>query len=144
MRDYGPQNTDADVVGAGTYLTELLRQRGWNVIHDTTAYDRKEGKLERSRAYAYALEGVQGIYADTSDNRGCAGSAPGRWADSVRLTEISMESLRPRSCFSRYEPHAGGRDRLSAQSASAGKPCLFVFRCSWPVDDIRDLPEKFT
>ena len=24
--DYGPQNTDADVVGAGTYLTELLRQ----------------------------------------------------------------------------------------------------------------------
>ena len=27
--DYGPQNTDADVVGAGTYLTELLRQRGY-------------------------------------------------------------------------------------------------------------------
>ena len=26
--DYGPQNTDADVVGAGTYLTELLRQAG--------------------------------------------------------------------------------------------------------------------
>ena len=42
-------------------LAELLRQRGWNVIHDTTAYDRKEGKLERSRAYTYALEGVQGI-----------------------------------------------------------------------------------
>ena len=59
--DYGPQNTDADVVGAGTYLTELLRQRGWNVIHDTTAYDRKEGTLERSRAYTYALEGIQGI-----------------------------------------------------------------------------------
>lgn len=31
------------------------------MIHDTTAYDRKEGKLERSRAYTYALEGVQGI-----------------------------------------------------------------------------------
>ena len=59
--DYGPQNPDATVVGAGTYLTELLRQRGWNVIHDTTAYDRKEGKLERSRAYTYALEGIQGI-----------------------------------------------------------------------------------
>lgn len=59
--DYGPQNPDANVVGAGTYLAELLRQRGWNVIHDTTAYDRKEGKLERSRAYTYALEGVQGI-----------------------------------------------------------------------------------
>jgi stage II sporulation protein P len=59
--DYGPQNPDASVAGAGSYLAELLRQRGWNVIHDTTAYDRKEGKLERSRAYTYALEGVQGI-----------------------------------------------------------------------------------
>lgn len=59
--DYGPQNPDASVVGAGAYLAELLKQRGWNVIHDTTAYDRKEGKLERSRAYTYALEGVQGI-----------------------------------------------------------------------------------
>lgn len=59
--DYGPQNPDANVVGAGTYLAELLRQRGWNVIHDTTAYDQKEGKLERSRAYTYALEGVQSI-----------------------------------------------------------------------------------
>ena len=59
--DYGPRNPDANVVGAGTYLAELLRQRGWNVIHDTTAYDRKEGTLERSRAYTYALEGIQGI-----------------------------------------------------------------------------------
>ncbi len=59
--DYGPVNPDASVVGAGAYLAELLKQRGWNVIHDTTVYDRKEGKLERSRAYTYALEGVQGI-----------------------------------------------------------------------------------
>lgn len=59
--DYGPGNPDASVVGAGAYLAELLKQRGWNVIHDTTVYDRKEGKLERSRAYTYALEGVQGI-----------------------------------------------------------------------------------
>ena len=59
--DYGPGQPDATVVGAGTYLTELLRAKGWNVIHDTTAYDQKEGKLERSRAYTYALEGIQRI-----------------------------------------------------------------------------------
>lgn len=59
--DYGPENPDADVVGAGAWLAKLLQNRGWNVIHDTTAYDMKEGKLERSRAYTYALEGVQGI-----------------------------------------------------------------------------------
>ncbi len=59
--DYGPEHPDATVAGMGTYLAELLRQRGWNVIHDTTAYDMKEGKLERSRAYTYALEGIQGI-----------------------------------------------------------------------------------
>ena len=59
--DYGVEHPDATVVGAGTYLTKLLQMRGWNVIHDTTAYDQKEGKLERSRAYTYALQGIQGI-----------------------------------------------------------------------------------
>ena len=85
--DYGPQNTDADVVGAGTYLTELLRQRGWNVIHDTTAYDRKEGKLERSRAYAYALEGVQGILQTHPTIEVVLDLHRDGVADSVRLTE---------------------------------------------------------
>ncbi len=85
--DYGPQNTDADVVGAGTYLTELLRQRGWNVIHDTTAYDRKEGKLERSRAYTYALEGVQGILQTHPTIEVVLDLHRDGVADSVRLTE---------------------------------------------------------
>ena len=85
--DYGPQNTDADVVGAGTYLTELLRQRGWNVIHDTTPYDRKEGKLERSRAYTYALEGVQGILQTHPTIEVVLDLHRDGVADSVRLTE---------------------------------------------------------
>lgn len=59
--DYGPANQEASVVGIGNYLTALLQQKGWNVIHDTTTYDIKSGKLDRNKAYTYALEGITGI-----------------------------------------------------------------------------------
>lgn len=58
--DY-PKNPDATIVGVGTYLTELLRAKGYNVIHDTTVYDFRDGKLDRSQAYTYALDGITGI-----------------------------------------------------------------------------------
>ncbi|MEH2929143.1 stage II sporulation protein P [Candidatus Ventrimonas sp. KK005] len=60
-KDYGPENPDATVVGAGNYLTRLLEEKGWNVIHDTSSYDLKGGKLDRSKAYNYALEGISKI-----------------------------------------------------------------------------------
>lgn len=59
--DYGPGNTDATVVGIGAYLTELLEQKGWNVIHDTTTYDMQGGTLDRNEAYTYALAGITEI-----------------------------------------------------------------------------------
>ena len=59
--DYGPDNRDATVIGIGNYLTSLLQEKGWNVIHDTTTYDIKSGKLDRNRAYTYALEGITAI-----------------------------------------------------------------------------------
>ncbi len=59
--DYGPGNRGANVVTAGQYLAELLRQKGWNVIHDTSSYDIQGGKLDRNKAYNYALEGISGI-----------------------------------------------------------------------------------
>lgn len=59
--DYGPEHKEATIVQCGAYLAELLRDRGWNVIHDTSAYDMREGKLERSNAYTYALEGITQI-----------------------------------------------------------------------------------
>lgn len=59
--DYGPEHKDANVVTAGRYLTELLTQKGWNVIHDESAYDMQGGKLDRSKAYNYALEGITKI-----------------------------------------------------------------------------------
>lgn len=59
--DYGPSNPEATVVGIGNYLTELLQAKGWNVIHDVTAYDIQGGTLDRNRAYTYALNGVEKI-----------------------------------------------------------------------------------
>lgn len=58
--DY-PQREDATIVGVGAYLTELLEEKGYNVIHDTTVYDVKDGKLDRNQAYTYALDGISGI-----------------------------------------------------------------------------------
>lgn len=59
--DYGPDHPEATVVSCGEYLAELLRARGWNVIHDTGTYDIQGGKLDRNRAYNYALDGITGI-----------------------------------------------------------------------------------
>lgn len=58
---YGPDNKDATVVGIGSYLTELLTAKGYNVIHDTSVYDLQNGKLDRNKAYTYALDGVTAI-----------------------------------------------------------------------------------
>lgn len=59
--DYGPDQPEATVVGIGNYLTELLEQKGYGVIHDTTVYDVINGELDRNHAYNYALEGITGI-----------------------------------------------------------------------------------
>lgn len=59
--DYGPDNPDATVVGIGSYLTELLTAKGYNVIHHTGVYDLVDGKLDRSKAYTYALDAITGI-----------------------------------------------------------------------------------
>ncbi len=58
--DY-PENPSATIVGVGAYLAELLEAKGYQVIHDTSVYDFKDGKLDRSQAYTYALEGITGI-----------------------------------------------------------------------------------
>lgn len=50
------------VVGVGTYLTELLKDKyGYNVIHDKTKYDLMGGNLDRNLAYNFAREGIQKI-----------------------------------------------------------------------------------
>ena len=59
--DFHQGNKDATIVGVGNYLTELLTRKGYSVIHDTDVYDLRDGKLDRSRAYTYALDGVTAI-----------------------------------------------------------------------------------
>ena len=49
------------MVGVGDYLTRLLEAKGYNVYHDTSVYDLKNGQLDRSKAYNYALDGITNI-----------------------------------------------------------------------------------
>lgn len=58
FKDSGPGET---VVGLGDYLTELLEAKGYRVYHDKSVYDLKDGQLDRSKAYNYALEGITNI-----------------------------------------------------------------------------------
>ncbi len=49
------------IVAVGDYLAECLTERGFSVYHDSSAYDVREGKLDRNKAYTYALEGLTEI-----------------------------------------------------------------------------------
>ena len=57
-KDSGPGQT---VVGIGDYLTRLLEAKGYNVYHDKSVYDLKNGQLDRRKAYNYALDGITNI-----------------------------------------------------------------------------------
>ena len=57
-KDSGPGQT---VVGVGDCLTRLLEAKGSNVYHDKSVYDLKNGQLDRSKAYNYALDGITNI-----------------------------------------------------------------------------------
>lgn len=58
--DY-PENSEADVIHLGECLAKLLREKGYNVYHDESVYDYRNGKLDRSAAYTYALDGISGL-----------------------------------------------------------------------------------
>lgn len=50
------------IVGVGDYLTQILTEKyGYNVIHDTSVYDYVDGRLDRSKAYTYAEQGIDRI-----------------------------------------------------------------------------------
>lgn len=60
-RDYAGSDGKGAVVSLGEELAKRLRAKGYQVWHDTTAYDMKSGHLDRSRAYTYACEGVTNL-----------------------------------------------------------------------------------
>lgn len=59
--DSRPGKQEDTVVGVGRYLAELLGERGYRVIHDTSVYDMVDGKLDRNQAYEAAKEGTMSI-----------------------------------------------------------------------------------
>ncbi len=58
--DY-PENPEADMIHLGEELAKLLREKGYNVYHDESVYDYRNGTLDRSAAYTYALDGITGL-----------------------------------------------------------------------------------
>mgnify|MGYP001042662087 FL=1 len=47
------------IIGVGSRLAYLLREKyGYNVIHDTTEYDKINGSIDRSKAYNKAAESI--------------------------------------------------------------------------------------
>lgn len=55
-------DTSTTIVGVGDYLTDILTNTyGYNVYHDTSVYDYIDGKLDRSKAYTYAENGIARI-----------------------------------------------------------------------------------
>lgn len=51
------------MTAVGGYLAKLLTEKGWSVYHDKGVYDLQKGKMDRSKAYNYALEGLNQILA---------------------------------------------------------------------------------
>lgn len=60
--DSKDSSENMSIVGVGSYLEKLLEEKyGYNVIHDKSVYDYIDGKLDRSKAYTYAEEGIRKI-----------------------------------------------------------------------------------
>lgn len=62
--DSVPGDSSTTIVGAGEYLAELLRNRGYKVMHVTSVYDLIDGELDRSEAYSRAEEEISQILAE--------------------------------------------------------------------------------
>ena len=59
--DSVPGDPSTTIVGAGEYLAELLRNRGYKVMHVTSVYDLVDGKLDRNEAYSRAEKEISQI-----------------------------------------------------------------------------------
>lgn len=59
-KDSRPGKKGDTVIGVGDELARLLQKKGIRVIHDRNVYDMRNGKEERSKAYNYAAESVEG------------------------------------------------------------------------------------
>lgn len=59
-----PGDESTTIVGMGSYLTTLLQQQGFSVIHHKEVYDMVDGKLDRNKAYTRAEPVITQILAE--------------------------------------------------------------------------------
>ncbi len=59
--DSVPGDNSTTIVGVGEYLTQLLREKGYDVMHVTSVYDLVDGKLDRNEAYSKAQKEISAI-----------------------------------------------------------------------------------
>lgn len=59
--DSVPGDNSTTIVGVGEYLAQLLREKGYDVMHVTSVYDLVDGKLDRNEAYSKAQKEISAI-----------------------------------------------------------------------------------
>lgn len=62
--DSVPGDNSTTIVGVGEYLAQILREKGYDVMHVTSVYDLVDGKLDRNEAYSKAQEEISAILAE--------------------------------------------------------------------------------
>ena len=62
-----PGDESTSIVGIGSYLTTLLQQQGFNVIHHKEVFDMVDGKLDRNKAYTRAEPVITKIIEENPD-----------------------------------------------------------------------------
>ena len=59
-----PGDESTTIVGMGSYLTTLLQQQGFRVIHNKDVFDMVDGELDRNKAYTRAEPVITRILAE--------------------------------------------------------------------------------
>ncbi|MBQ8857406.1 MAG: stage II sporulation protein P [Lachnospiraceae bacterium] len=59
-----PGDEGTSIVGMGSYLTTLLQQQGFKVIHNKDSFDMVDGQLDRNKAYTRAEPVITQILAE--------------------------------------------------------------------------------
>lgn len=67
FRDSIPGDESTTIVGMGSYLTKLLQEQGFQVIHHKGVYDMQDGKLDRNKAYTRAEPEIAKIIRENPD-----------------------------------------------------------------------------
>ena len=59
-----PGDESTSIVGMGSYLTTLLQQQGFSVIHNKDTFDMIDGEIDRNKAYTRAEPVISQILAE--------------------------------------------------------------------------------